>query len=72
MDVAKIIRVLGYIIYVALWSPVIAVGLVVLPVVWLVTFMRSGMTVKDATALYALSLKAGFQHDANFIKTGIW
>lgn len=72
MNVEKIIRVLGYIVYVALWSPFIVVCLVVLPVVWLVTFMRSGMTAKEAMELYAKSLKVSFQHDANFIRTGIW
>lgn len=72
MNVEKIIRVLGYIVYAALWSPVIVLCLVVLPVVWLVTFMRSGMSAKEAMALYAMSLKASIQHDVNFIRTGIW
>lgn len=71
-DVAKVIRVLGYVVYAALWSPVIVILLLVLPVVWLVTFMRSGMTMKEAMKLYCQALKASFQHDANFIKTGIW
>ncbi len=71
-DVAKVIRVLGYMVYAALWSPVIVVCLLVLPVVWLVTFMRAGFTVKEAVKSYGLSLKASIQHDVNFLKTGIW
>lgn len=72
IDVAKIIRALGYVVYAALWSPVIVILLLVLPVVWLVTFMRGGMTMKEAIKLYGVALKASFMHDVNFIKTGVW
>lgn len=72
IDVAKVIRVLGYIVYTALWSPVIVLLLLVLPVVWLVMFMKAGMTMKEAVKLYGLALNASIQHDVNFIKTGIW
>lgn len=71
-DVEKVIRVLGYMVYVALWSPVIVILLLVLPVVWLVTFMRGGMTMKEAVELYGVSLKASIMHDVNFLKTGNW
>lgn len=71
-DVAKVIRVLGYIAYASLWSPVIVVCLVVMPVVWLVMMVRIGMTVKEAFALYNKAMKASIQHDVNFIRTGVW
>lgn len=71
-DVEKVIRVLGYAVYAALWSPVIVVLLLVLPVVWIVMFKRIGFTVKDAMSSLAHALKMSILHDVNFIKTGVW
>lgn len=71
-DVEKVIRVLGYAVYVALWSPVIVVALLVLPVVWLVMFKRIGFTAKEAMKSLGKSLKASIMHDVNFLKTGVW
>lgn len=71
-DVEKVIRVLGYIVYVALWSPVIVVMLLVVPVVWLVMFKRIGFTAKYAMKSMCEALKMSIMHDVNFIKTGIW
>jgi tetrahydromethanopterin S-methyltransferase subunit C len=72
MTVEKFIRILGYIVYVALWSPVIALILLVGPIVWTVTFMRSGMTFKETMQLLWTSLKSGIRHDREFIRTGVW
>lgn len=71
-DVEKVIRVLGYIVYAVLWSPVIVILLLVLPVVWLVIFTRAGFTVKEAMQSLFKALKASIMHDVNFLKTGIW
>lgn len=72
MNVEKFIRILGYIVYVALWSPVIVLIAVIGPVVGLIVFMRLGMTFKDALRALWSSVKSGINHDAEFIRTGTW
>lgn len=72
MDVEKVIRILGYIVYTALWSPVIVLYLLFAPIVWMIVFMRAGMTVKECFELFAYSLKYGIRHDVEFIRTGKW
>lgn len=68
MTVEKFIRILGYVVYVALWSPVIAFIMVALPA-WVAIKTRSisltWMLIKDG-------LKTGIRHDMEFIKTGVW
>lgn len=68
MTVEKFIRILGYIVYVALWSPVIVLIMVIMPI-WMLIKSKSlsftWMLVKDG-------LKTGFRHDREFIKTGVW
>ena len=68
MTVEKFIRILGYVVYVALWSPVIAFIVVALPV-WVAIKTKSisltWMLIKDG-------LKTGIRHDMEFIKTGVW
>lgn len=71
-DVEKVIRMLGYMLYVALWSPVIVVLLLVIPVVWLVQFKRIGFTIKEAMKSMCEAFKMSIMHDVNFIKTGVW
>lgn len=68
MTVEKFIRILGYIVYTALWSPVIVLGLIVVPIV-LAIMLKS---VSDAWKVYKISLRSGITHDMNFIKTGVW
>ena len=72
MTVEKFIRILGYIVYCILWSPVIAVLLLIMPIAWLIVFMRAGMTAKEAMTLYLDTLKLSIQHDMVFIQTGVW
>lgn len=72
MNVEKVIRVLGYIIYAILWSPVIVMYLIVTPFVWLKIYKQAGYTAKDAMESWVKVLKAGLKHDKNFIDTGIW
>lgn len=68
MTVEKFIRILGYVVYVALWSPVIVLILVALPI-WVAIKTRSlsltWMLVKDG-------LKMNWKHDMEFINTGVW
>lgn len=68
MTVEKFIRILGYVLYVALWSPAIVLILIVLPI-WV------ALKTKSASLTWMLlknGLKIGIQHDMNFIKTGVW
>lgn len=71
-NVEKFIRVLGYIVYVMLWSPVIVLALVILPIMALYKGLKIGMTVEQITKGYLESLKFSVMHDVNFIKTGEW
>lgn len=68
MTVEKFIRILGYIVYTALWSPVIVLCLIVLPIGYMVT-LRS---VKNGLSVYWQALKYNIQHDMMFINTGVW
>lgn len=72
MNVEKIVRVLGYTVYLILWLPLIVALFPVVLIAMLVTFLRADMPVKDALQLIGKSLKSSWQHDAYFIKTGIW
>ena len=68
MTVEKFIRILGYVLYTVLWSPIIVLALIILPIVIMI------MT-KSVTYTYMLlkhGLKAGILHDMEFIKTGVW
>lgn len=68
MNVEKIIRILGYIVYAALWSPVIVLGMIVLPIGFMVMFR----SIPEGWAVWKMGLKAGIRHDMEFIKTGVW
>lgn len=68
MTVEKFIRILGYIVYVALWSPVIVLSLIVLPL-WLAYKTKSIPMVRS---VLEYGLKAGMNHDKKFIETGVW
>lgn len=72
MNVEKIIRVLGYIVYTALWSPIIVLYILVVPLVWIGMYIRGGRSVREALAAFKNALICGVQHDMNFIRTGIW
>lgn len=68
MTVEKFIRILGYIVYAALWSPVIVLGMIVLPVAFMIMFR----SISDGWAVWIMGLKSGIRHDMEFIKTGVW
>ncbi len=72
MTVEMFIRTLGYIVYCILWSPIVVVLSLIMPIVWLVMFTRMGMTVKETMALYWKALKNNIRHDMEFIRTGVW
>lgn len=68
MTVEKFIRILGYIVYAALWSPVIVLGLIILPVVYIILFK----SIKDGLSACMKAMKIGIKHDMEFINTGVW
>lgn len=68
MTVEKFIRILGYIVYAALWSPVIVLGLVILPVVFIIMFK----SIKEGLSVFRSALKYNIYHDMEFIRTGVW
>lgn len=72
MNVEKFIRTLGYVVYVALWSPVIVLIALVAPIVGLIVYMRIGLTFKDAVRALGCCVVNGIQHDMEFIRTGKW
>lgn len=72
LNVEKIIRILGYIMYTILWSPFIILVLVTAPIMLLIITIRYGMKIKEVTEWYLKWLKVGFDHDKNFINTGEW
>lgn len=68
MTVEKFIRILGYIVYVALWSPVIVLGIIIFPIVFMVMFR----SIPDGLVMFGMALKTSFKHDMGFINTGVW
>lgn len=68
MTVEKFIRILGYVVYSALWLPVIILLAIVLPI-WLLILTKS---IKATWKMVKYGLKAGIRHDMEFIKTGVW
>ena len=68
MTVEKFIRILGYAVYVALWSPVIVLLVIMLPI-WVLFKTKSlsltWMLIKDGA-------KTGIRHDMEFINSGVW
>lgn len=71
-NVEKFIRILGYIVYVMLWSPVVIIALIILPILALIQGLKIGMTIKQIAEGYWESLKFSIKHDVDFIKTGEW
>ena len=68
MTVEKFIRILGYIVYLALWLPVVVLIVAALPI-WIAIKTRS---LSLTWWLYKDALKTGFKHDMTFINTGVW
>lgn len=68
MNVEMFIRFLGYIVYTLLWSPVIVLCLIILPIVYMIMFK----SVTEGLKLYCQALEANIRHDIEFIKTGVW
>ena len=68
MTVEKFIRILGYIVYAALWSPVIVLGLIILPVVFMIIFG----SIKEGLSVFTTALRMNIHHDMEFIRTGVW
>lgn len=72
LNVEKIIRILGYVMYTILWSPFIILVMVTAPIMLLIITIRNGLKIKDTMHWYLKKLKEGFEHDRKFINTGVW
>lgn len=72
MDVGKIIRVLGYIVYTALWLPILVLAVIAIPVMVLAVDVRTGRPISGDIAGIKGMLVESIQHDINFIQTGTW
>ena len=72
INVEKVIRVLGYIVYTIIWSPVIILCLTIIPIVYSANYIKNGEPIKNVVTMYKNALLNGVQHDVNFIQTGKW
>ena len=72
INVEKVIRVLGYIVYTIIWSPVIILCLTIIPIVYSANYIKNGESIKNVVTMYKNALLNGVQHDVNFIQTGKW
>ena len=72
MDVAKVIRILGYIVYVALWSPVILLIAVIAPIWVTVMCINADLPVIYGFRVLGQAFKGSIAHDMKFIETGVW
>lgn len=72
LNVEKIIRVMGYIVYNIFWLPIVIPVLVLAPIMVLIMGIRNGWKIKTVMQEYFKELKNSFEHDKNFIKTGEW
>ena len=72
LNVEKIIRILGYVMYTILWSPFIILVLITAPIMLMTIAIRNGQKIKDTMRWYLNKLKEGFEHDKKFIDTGVW
>ena len=72
MNVEKFIRLLGYIVYVILWTPLLVLIAPISIIAMLVTLNRVGATTKEALQLTGKSFMNSIRHDIEFIRTGIW
>ena len=71
-DVAKVIRILGYIVYVILWLPVIILVAVFVPIWATIKCIKMDMPASTGVYWFIQALKRSIAHDMNFIETGVW
>ena len=72
MDVAKVIRTLGYIVYTALWMPVILLILVAMPIWATAVCISNDWPVSSGFIWMRQAIAGSIAHDMNFIETGEW
>ena len=72
MNIEKFIRILGYIVYVTLWAPMLVIITPIATIAFVAIYTRLGFTFKETCTLYAKSMKNSILHDMEFIRTGIW
>ena len=72
MDVGRIIRILGYVVYTALWLPIIALAIVAAPFMVLAMDVRVGRPIGGSIDGIRTMLTESIRHDIEFIRTGTW
>lgn len=72
MNVAKVIRIIGYLVYTAIWAPILAIYAIGAPIVCLGLCVRAGRSIKECLTDIWKSQVAAFKHDWQFIQTGLW
>ena len=72
MNIAKFIRVLGYIVYTILWMPIIVLYFTIGPIVAIGLTVRSGKSVKRCWNQITRTLAEYIAHDIAFIQNGEW
>lgn len=72
INVEKVVRVLGYIVYTILWSPVIIAYIVIVPIIRLAMYIRYGLPLARCIATFKNQLIDSVKHDMEFIQTGKW
>jgi hypothetical protein len=72
MNVGKLIRILGYIVYTALWLPVILLTVIAAPLMVLAVDVRVGRPIGGSIEGIVGMFKESIQHDVEFIRNGTW
>ena len=72
INVPKVIRVMGYIVYNILWSPIIIAYLLLGPILVLGMTVRNGGETKNVINDYVTTVRDHVKHDIAFLNTGNW
>ena len=66
------IRGFAYLLWVILWSPVVILGLIITPFIWIRVYKQAGLTVRECMAGWTQALINGIKSDLHCIRTGEW
>lgn len=72
MNVAKVIRALGYAVYTILWLPITVLYAVVTPIACIGMCIKDGDSVEKCVAEIKRTLITELKHDLTFIQSGEW
>lgn len=72
MDIAKVIRVIGYIVWNIIWAPVILLYITITPIVAIGLTVRDGRSIKKCLRQIKRTWTDSNARGAKFIKNGEW